>query len=364
MKVLELFCGTKSISKEFEKAGHETYTVDWNPEFNPTLQADISTLTKEIILDLCGGYPDVIWASPDCTSYSVAAISHHRRRESNGNLKAKSEYAGFCDITNSHVIDLILELNPKFWFIENPRGGMRKMNFVQSLPRYTVTYCQYNDPYVQELIFTMKNKKCPKCGLTKDIGEFYRSKSRRDGFTSWCKGCKEEYKHRARERKEVVKSVSDGTVTLDFELQLLEQQNFTCAYCGCDLTTSGKHLDHIVPLSRGGLHTANNVHWTCPTCNLSKNSKLEEEWLKKERMKPTDLWTNHANPQFKPMCKNGDPCHEAAPRGSSTGTQGLKGAKEKARIPELLARHIVEICEDPKLPTETSAVGWIQGKLF
>lgn len=209
MKVLELFCGTKSISNAFAERGHEVYTVDWEKGFNPTLCADISTLTADDIVKLCGGYPEVIWASPDCTSYSIAAISTHRSREADGNLAPKTEYAEFCDKTNKRVIQLIKELKPKYWFIENPRGGLRKMNFMQGLPRYTVTYCQYGD----------------------------------------------------------------------------------------------------------------------------------------KRMKPTDIWTNHPNPCFKPMCKNGDTCHEAAPRGSKTGTQGLKGAKERARIPDELCRHIVDICE-------------------
>lgn len=210
MKVLELFAGTRSISKAFEKAGHETYSVEWDRNFeNITLYADISKLTVEKIMEICGGVPDVIWASPDCTTYSVAAISRHRRQEPNGNLKAISEYAEFCDRTNVHVVELIQELNPKYWFIENPRGGMRKMNFMQDLPRYTVTYCQYGD----------------------------------------------------------------------------------------------------------------------------------------KRMKPTDIWTNHPNPQFKPMCKKGDTCHVSAPRGARTGTQGLKDAREKARIPVQLCEHIVRICE-------------------
>lgn len=51
-------------------------------------------------------------------------------------------------------------------------------------------------------------------------------------------------------------------------------------------------------------------------------------------MKPTDIWTNHPNPQFKPMCHNGDPCHEKAPRGSKTGTQGLDSAVQRSVIPE------------------------------
>jgi hypothetical protein len=209
MKVLDLFCGTKSIAKAFEARGHEVYTVDWDKQFKPSLAVDIGTLTAADIINLCGGIPDVIWASPDCTTYSVSAISKHRIKEADGNLKPISDYAKKCDEINTHLIDLIKELKPKYFFIENPRGGFRKMNFIKGIPRYTVTYCKYGD----------------------------------------------------------------------------------------------------------------------------------------KRMKPTDIWTNHSDPQFIPPCKNGDSCHEAAPRGARTGTQSLKNRIEKARIPEKLCAHIVDICE-------------------
>ena len=65
-----------------------------------------------------------------------------------------------------------------------------------------------------------------------------------------------------------------------------------------------------------------------------------------KRMKPTDIWTNYPNPKFKPMCKNGDKCHEPSPRGSKTGTQGLKGSVERSIIPEQLCDYIVKICEE------------------
>ena len=64
------------------------------------------------------------------------------------------------------------------------------------------------------------------------------------------------------------------------------------------------------------------------------------------RMKPTDIWTNHPNPKFKPMCKNGQPCHVSAPRGSKTGTQGLKGSVLRSIIPSELCEHIVTISEE------------------
>lgn len=80
MKVLELFAGTRSIGKAFEAAGHEVFSVEWDKNFeNIDLCADIMTITAEDILQKFGK-PDVIWASPDCTTFSVAAISHHRRK--------------------------------------------------------------------------------------------------------------------------------------------------------------------------------------------------------------------------------------------------------------------------------------------
>lgn len=77
IKVLELFAGTRSIGKAFEARGHEVYSVEWNKDFeNIDLYADISQVTAQDILEKFG-HPDVIWASPDCTTFSIAAISHH-----------------------------------------------------------------------------------------------------------------------------------------------------------------------------------------------------------------------------------------------------------------------------------------------
>lgn len=208
IKVLELFAGTRSIGRAFEERGHSVFSVEWDYHFDDIdLYENVLKVNPEDILALFGR-PDVIWASPDCTTFSIAAISHHRRKTPT-TLEPISEYARFCDDVDRHVLFLIEELAPKYWFIENPRGGLRKMDFMQNLPRYTVTYCQYGDT----------------------------------------------------------------------------------------------------------------------------------------RMKPTDIFTNHPNPRFKPPCKNGDPCHQAAPRGSHTGTQGLKNSILRSKIPDELCRHIVDICE-------------------
>lgn len=229
--ILELFAGTCSIGNPFVAAGHKKFSIEWSKEFgNIELYADILTVTADYIEEHFG-LPDVIWASPDCTTFSIAAISHHRRKnEETGNLDPVSDYAKFCDEVDQHVLSIIDELNnrrlekglrPLIFFIENPVGALRKMLWMKKFEekygniRHTVTYCQY----------------------------------------------------------ELDKPVSQ------------------------------------------------------------------------RRKKPTDIWTNHPDPQFRPMCKNGDPCHAAAPRGAKTGTQGLKGSKERAVIPRMLCEHIVYICE-------------------
>jgi hypothetical protein len=57
-----------------------------------------------------------------------------------------------------------------------------------------------------------------------------------------------------------------------------------------------------------------------------------------QRMKPTDLWGGFPSAlQLKPPCKNGDSCHISAPRGSTTGTQGMGNAAIKAKIPYALS---------------------------
>lgn len=210
LKVLELFAGTRCISRSFEAKGHLTYSVEWDKKFNNiSLYCDVNELNVDKIYCLCNGKPDVIWASPDCTTYSVAGISYHRRKVED-KLIPISDYAKFCDITNNHLRALIDIINPSLYFIENPRGGMRKMDFIKGLPRYTVTYCQYGD----------------------------------------------------------------------------------------------------------------------------------------KRMKPTDIWTNHPNPNFKSPRKNGMNCHVAAPRGSQSGTQGLEGSVERSKIPKQLCDYIVKISEE------------------
>lgn len=204
MKILELFAGSRSIGNAAEKLGHEVFSVDIKDFDGINLAKDIEFLTSEDIpFD-----PDMIWASPPCTTYSIAAISTHR----DGN-KPKTEFAEKSDRLVMNTLNLIKYYNCAY-YIENPRGYLRKMDFMLGIPRTTVWYCKYGD----------------------------------------------------------------------------------------------------------------------------------------KRAKPTDIWSNNLYSLFnvdgwmpRPQCFNGnDNCHhEAAPRGSQTGTQGIKGNYERSKIPNELCKEII-----------------------
>ena len=135
MKVLELFAGSRSIGKVADELGYEVFSVDINNFEGIDLVKDIEFLTKKDIPFI----PDVIWASPPCTTYSIAAISHHRDMG-----KPKTDFAAKSDRLVLNTLKLIKEYNCKY-FIENPRGYLRKMHFMLGVPKTTVWYCTYGD---------------------------------------------------------------------------------------------------------------------------------------------------------------------------------------------------------------------------
>ena len=145
MKVLELFCGTKSFAKVAEARGHECLTLDIDHRFKPDLHMDIMDFSPSM---LNGFHPDVIWASPPCTHFSVASLGKNWRHNDNATAFIPvSEGA----VQSMRMVQKLLEdiraIAPTFYFIENPRAMLRKMHFMKGWPRSTVTYCKYGAPY-------------------------------------------------------------------------------------------------------------------------------------------------------------------------------------------------------------------------
>ena len=203
MKTLELFCGTKSFSKVAKEFGYETKTLDNENQFNADFTMDI----MDFDVSMLGDYkPNIVWASPPCQKFSVAALGRNWEGKKNGPFTPKNEETYHAMEIVKKTVEIIKELNPKYFYIENPRAMLRKMNLIP-YPYTTVTYCQYGFKY----------------------------------------------------------------------------------------------------------------------------------------MKPTDIWSNNPNWQMvAKSCKNGMSCHEPAPRGAKTGTQGIKNAMLRGAIPPNLIKEILE----------------------
>lgn len=140
MKILELFSGTKSISKAFWSMGYDTYTVELNPEFKPDMVADILELEPS---SLPGPF-NFIWASPPCTSFTVMQIG--RNWEKRGDkLFPKTDGARLGIALLEKTLEIIDYWKPEYFIIENPMGAMRKMEQLAGLERHTITYCQYGE---------------------------------------------------------------------------------------------------------------------------------------------------------------------------------------------------------------------------
>lgn len=165
----------------------------------------------------------------------------------------------------------------------------------------------------------MQTKRCNFCNTVFPVGMFYRHKNNKDGLRSDCKDCNKivvrlwaiinpekrransnnwRTKNLVKARKAVIKwqkvnpeRMRDhyrkrrilkrsqlGWLPDQYEQKLWEIQFGRCLYCDTSLV-AGFHVDHMTPLSRDGKHDWWNVCLTCPTCNLRKNDKTDEEFF-------------------------------------------------------------------------------------
>lgn len=118
----------------------------------------------------------------------------------------------------------------------------------------------------------------------KDNAEKIRETSRR-----WIEENPEknrEIKSRYRARKNGAK----GYITSDEFIDICEQQNWLCAYCGEPKPLA---MEHTQPLSRGGSHEASNIVGSCKRCNSEKHNSTLEEFLDRIGL-TTDQFKNYA----------------------------------------------------------------------
>lgn len=135
-RVLELFCGTKSIGKYCAKHAYMFHVVnlDVDPKCKPTHVSDI--LKWDFRATYAPGDFDIIWASPPCTHYSVLRTTGGPRDIEGANAIVQ------------RTLEIIQYFRPGVWFMENPATGYLKAQpFMLDMPYVDVHYCKYGYPY-------------------------------------------------------------------------------------------------------------------------------------------------------------------------------------------------------------------------
>lgn len=79
-------------------------------------------------------------------------------------------------------------------------------------------------------------------------------------------------------RRRALIAGAQGSHSKDDVAALMVEQRGCCAACRCDLGKSGYHVDHMMPLSKGGANDKSNLQLLCPTCNRRKGAKLPDDW--------------------------------------------------------------------------------------
>ena len=124
-RLLELFCGTKSIGRAFEAVGWEVVSLDIVSKFEPTILCDIRSWDYALFPP---GHFDMVWASP--SSDDAPSTTRGGRR---AGAQSPQDHEHF---------------DPLMWVIENPATGLLKTRpFMERLPWVDVTYCKYGTPY-------------------------------------------------------------------------------------------------------------------------------------------------------------------------------------------------------------------------
>lgn len=144
LRVLDLCAGLGGLSSGFRERGHDVITLDYEPGFNCNLTMDVREFAKDPWRHIHSVRPDwtsvdVIVTGPPCEGFSVLTIGrnwtrHHQPKTDKARLGVELVRA---------VLEAIRVLQPQWWWMENPRGKLRKLPVAKGIRRITITYCQY-----------------------------------------------------------------------------------------------------------------------------------------------------------------------------------------------------------------------------
>jgi hypothetical protein len=119
LTMIELFSGAGNIARSFKDQGYSTCSFDKRKRAGvcePDTRIDIMKMHQAVIPF---NHVNVVWASPPCTAFTYSAGKHYYdKRMYRDNALPSIKLLKKC-------LDLIEEINPDFFFIENPRGKMR-----------------------------------------------------------------------------------------------------------------------------------------------------------------------------------------------------------------------------------------------
>ncbi len=96
---------------------------------------------------------------------------------------------------------------------------------------------------------------------------------------AWINRRAEEEIRRERKKRAALKDLQERDEYRKFRDLVLGRDGHTCVYCG--VTGVPLQLDHVIPRSRGGADTPDNLVACCRPCNTSKGAKTPEEWVRK-----------------------------------------------------------------------------------
>lgn len=140
--MLELFSGTGRMAQAFADCGASVVTVD--TDYPSTFKLDVLSLSRERIVEMCGGEPDVIWMGTPCTGFSVASIGTHWGG-GKGAYIPKTETALLGMALARKCAEIVSWFPKAVYGIENPRGVLRKLPILDHLPRRTITFCAFGE---------------------------------------------------------------------------------------------------------------------------------------------------------------------------------------------------------------------------